>query len=82
MSDPKSLPATHSNELTSDAEYQRLLGRISEVYATGQVRAHQAVNVQMTEPTGRLAETLLSSSRAARFVPITARHFFPPSTAT
>lgn len=36
-------------ELTTDSEYQRLLGRISEVYAAGQVRAHQAVNAHMTE---------------------------------
>ena len=38
-----------SSELTTDSEYQRLLGRISEVYTTGQVRAHQAVNAQITE---------------------------------
>lgn len=36
-------------ELTTDSEYQRLLGRISEVYTTGQVRAHQAVNAHITE---------------------------------
>jgi predicted nuclease of restriction endonuclease-like (RecB) superfamily len=36
-------------ERTTDAEYQRLLGRISEVYTTGQARAHQAVNTCMTE---------------------------------
>ena len=36
-------------ELTADSAYQRLLGRISEVYVTGQTRAHQAVNVQITE---------------------------------
>ena len=38
-----------SSELTTDSDYQRLLGRISEVYTTGQVRAHQAVNSQITE---------------------------------
>lgn len=38
-----------STELTADSEYQRLLGRISEVYTTGQIRAHQAVNVHITE---------------------------------
>ncbi len=40
-------------EPTSDPipnpDYQRLLGRISEVYTTGQLRAHQAVNAQITE---------------------------------
>lgn len=30
-------------------EYQQLLGRISEVYTAGQVRAHQAVNASITE---------------------------------
>ena len=35
--------------LSTESEYQRLLGRISEVYSTGQRRAHQAVNAQMTE---------------------------------
>lgn len=34
---------------TADTEYQHLLGRISHVYTTGQVRATQAVNVHMTE---------------------------------
>lgn len=39
-----------STELTpAPADYQRLLGRISEVYTAGQVRAHQAVNTHMTE---------------------------------
>ena len=34
--------------LTTDAGYQGLLSRISEVYTTGQLRAHQAVNTQLT----------------------------------
>jgi len=38
-----------TDELATDSEYQRLLGRISEVYTAGQVRAHQAVNTQITE---------------------------------
>ncbi len=38
-----------NTELDSDFEYQRLLGRISEVYTTGQLRAHQAVNACITE---------------------------------
>jgi predicted nuclease of restriction endonuclease-like (RecB) superfamily len=31
------------------ADYQRLLGRISEVYTAGRVQAHQAVNAHLTE---------------------------------
>ena len=38
-----------ADELTTDAEYQRLVSRISEVYTVGQVRAHQAVNANITE---------------------------------
>jgi predicted nuclease of restriction endonuclease-like (RecB) superfamily len=38
-----------SNDLTTDTSYQSLLGKISEVYATGQARAAQAVNVHITE---------------------------------
>ena len=34
--------------LTTDADYQGLLSRISEVYTNGQLRAHQAVNSQLT----------------------------------
>lgn len=35
--------------LTPNADYQQLLGRISEVYTTGQFRAQRAVNAQITE---------------------------------
>jgi len=38
-----------TTELTIDSGYQQLLGRISEVYASGRLRAHQAVNSHMTE---------------------------------
>lgn len=38
-----------STELTNDSGYQNLLGPISEVYTTGQLRAHQAVNSHLTE---------------------------------
>lgn len=38
-----------SDYLPADPGYQQLLGRISTVYATGQVRAHQAVNAHITE---------------------------------
>ncbi|MFZ4766984.1 MAG: DUF1016 N-terminal domain-containing protein [Roseimicrobium sp.] len=36
-------------DLTADDSYQSLLGKISEVYATGQTRAAQAVNTHITE---------------------------------
>ena len=38
-----------TTELTTESEYQRLLVRISDVYTTGQMHAHQAVNVHITE---------------------------------
>ncbi len=38
-----------STELTTAPDYQRLLARISQVYTTGQVRAHRAVNAHITE---------------------------------
>jgi hypothetical protein len=38
-----------NGDLTADHGYQSLLGRISEVYSTGQTRAAQAVNVHLTE---------------------------------
>ncbi len=38
-----------NSELATDTGYQSLLGKISEVYATGQARAAQAVNVHITE---------------------------------
>jgi len=36
-------------ELFHDSVYQRLLGCISDIYTTGQLRAHQAVNTVITE---------------------------------
>jgi len=38
-----------SSDLTADDGYQSLLGRISDVYTTGQTRATQAVNAHITE---------------------------------
>jgi predicted nuclease of restriction endonuclease-like (RecB) superfamily len=38
-----------SSKITTDTGYQHLLGRISDVYTTGQVRATQAVNAHITE---------------------------------
>lgn len=37
------------NDLTTDDGYQSLLGKISQVYAIGQARATQSVNVNITE---------------------------------
>jgi predicted nuclease of restriction endonuclease-like (RecB) superfamily len=37
------------SELTTDSEYQQLVGRISEVYTEGRIRATQAVNVHITQ---------------------------------
>ena len=38
-----------SSDLTADDGYQSLLGKISDVYTTGQTRATQAVNTHITE---------------------------------
>ena len=38
-----------SPKLSTDSRYQSLLGRISDVYTAGQLRAHQAVNPVITE---------------------------------
>jgi predicted nuclease of restriction endonuclease-like (RecB) superfamily len=49
----------NSNELTTDTGYQSLLGKISEVYATGQARAAQAVNVHITETYWRIGRDIV-----------------------
>jgi hypothetical protein len=38
-----------NHDLTTDTGYQHLLGKISDVYTTGQARAAQAVNAHITE---------------------------------
>jgi len=38
-----------TSDITTDEGYQSLLGKISEVYTTGQMRATQAVNAHITE---------------------------------
>ncbi len=38
-----------NNDLTTDTGYQHLLGKISEAYSNGQIRATQAVNAHITE---------------------------------
>lgn len=49
----------NGSELTTDTGYQRLLGKISEVYATGQARAAQAVNVHITETYWRIGRDIV-----------------------
>ena len=39
----------NGSDLTADDGYQSLLGKISDVYTTGQTRATQAVNAHLTE---------------------------------
>ena len=36
-------------DLTTDVGYEQLLSRISDVYTTGQARAHQAIHAHITE---------------------------------
>lgn len=38
-----------ASDLTADSDYQHLLGRISDAYASGQVQAVKAVNSVITE---------------------------------
>ncbi len=60
----------NGNNLTTDTGYQSLLGKISEVYATGQARAAQAVNVHITETYWQIGRDIVEfeqqgSARAA-----------------
>lgn len=48
-----------NSELTTDTGYQSLLGKISEVYAIGQARAAQAVNVHITETYWRIGRDIV-----------------------
>lgn len=49
----------NGSELTTDTGYQSLLGKISEVYATGQARAAQAVNIHITETYWRIGRDIV-----------------------
>lgn len=49
----------NGSELTTDTSYQSLLRKISEVYATGQARAAQAVNVHITETYWRIGRDIV-----------------------
>ena len=59
-----------NNDLTTDAGYLSLLGKISEVYTIGQTRATQAVNVHITETYWQIGHDIVEfeqegSARAA-----------------
>src|SRR5260221_11220064 len=66
MSDPKPLAPSSPMELTADSDYQLLLGRISEVYTGGQVRAHQAVNVHITETYWQIGHDIVEFEQAGK----------------
>ena len=55
-----------STELTTDSGYQQLLGRISEVYTAGQLRAHQAVNVVMTETNWQIGHDIVEFEQGGK----------------
>jgi len=55
-----------STALTPEPEYQRLLGRISEVYIAGQVRAHQAVNTHITETYWQIGRDIVEFEQAGK----------------
>jgi hypothetical protein len=53
-------------DLTTESEYQRLLSRISEVYTADQVRAHQAVNAQITETYWQIAHDIVEFEQGGK----------------
>jgi hypothetical protein len=48
-----------SMELSTADEYQGLLVKISEIYISGQVRAHQAVNVQLMKTYWKIGQYIV-----------------------
>ena len=53
-------------ELTTNAEYQHLLARISDVYTTGQLRAHHAVNTHLTETNWQIGHDIVEFEQGGR----------------
>ena len=53
-------------ELESAAEYESLLGRISDVYTQGRVRAHQAVNVSLLETYWQIGQYIVEFEQAGQ----------------
>jgi hypothetical protein len=54
------------NSVVPDAEYQRLLCRISEVYTAGQTRANQVVNAQITETYWQIGHDIVEFEQAGK----------------
>jgi hypothetical protein len=46
-------------ELTTNIEYQNLLGRISNAYTHGRIRAHQAVNTELIETNWQIGQHIV-----------------------
>jgi len=55
-----------TTNLTRDADYHHLLGRISEVYTIGQVRANQAVNSVMAETYWQIGHDIVEFEQGGR----------------
>ena len=55
-----------STELTTDSGYQSLLGRISDVYAAGRLRAHQAVNSVITETNWQIGRDIVEFEQGGK----------------
>jgi hypothetical protein len=49
-----------------NSDYEQLLGRISEVFTTGQLRAHQAVNTCITETYWRIGHDIVEFEQGGR----------------
>ena len=69
-------------ELSTDPGYQNLLGRISQTYNEGRLRAYQSVNAHMTETYWKIGQTLWNTSRVAKPRQITAKPCSPASAVT
>ena len=70
------------SKLADEPAYEQLLGRISEVYTSGQVRAHQAVNAQITETYWQIGRDIVEFEQGARLGPTTGQPCSPSSVAT
>lgn len=55
-----------TSDLTTDNDYQRLLGRISDVYRAGQLRANQAVNLCITETYWQIGHDIVEFEQGGR----------------
>lgn len=55
-----------SSDLTTDTGYQHLLGKISQVYVTGQTRAVQAVNAHLTETYWQIGHDIIEFEQGGK----------------